>query len=242
MSIIGNPILIGGGGALQTTSPLIRVHSLAGATVTVTKDGVTKNPIGSFINNSSYNFCDYYFSVTTGTWTVTATKGNSTATQSVSATQNREYDVDILTGYWIHRVGDGLLNGYSGSWSSGHAGTINSSEISVYIEGAFSCFCLSPAIDLTNYTTCCFEYVKELVGNMESQTYSEAKTGRFGFASNNTTGAYNSTQALTISIRPEPTMTWTQVSIDLTGITTTSYFKFCNWNNGKMGVRNLYLL
>ena len=246
MSVIGNAILLsgGGGGGLSVNKPLIHVTATKGATVNFSTGGVLVKSIGpnDAFNNNKGGVAEYYYPASTGTWTVAATNGTASTSTTLTVTENKEYDLELIYGYWLHRAGVGLLNSASASWSSGSSGNVaDADEISTTQTGAFVCLCLSPSVSLAGYSACYFEYVKELEGNMAS-SYSEAKTGRFGFGTNTTTGSYNSDQKLITTIRPNPTSTWTATSISLDGVSSTAYFKFCNWNNGKMGVRNLYFL
>lgn len=104
----------GGGGGLQDTDALLRVQAPAGSVVTITKGGMTKTDHGheNADDNSVY---DYYFIIhqsqfdSVNPWTVTATLGTQTKSDTVVIDMADEYDV-ILT-YQFYFIKDGYFTG-----------------------------------------------------------------------------------------------------------------------------------
>ena len=256
MSIIGNPILIGagggGGGGLDFNKGLIHVVATKGATVNFSTGGIIVKSIGpnNAFPKSTGGVADYYYSASNGTWTVAATNGTTSVSTTVVVSEIKEYDLELCYGYWVHRVGTGLMNDFTVTWSStATSKVVDKNEISSVQNGSYACMSFLKSVNLSGYSSCNFEYVKEFVGNMESP-YSPAKTGRFTFGTNTNTGDYKASLGLLTdymndpdSTRPEPTLTWTPITLDISGLSdSTTYFKFMSWNNGYMGIRNLYYL
>lgn len=89
--------MVGGGASLSSTDALLRVEAPAGSTVTITKGSVTKTDLGheNADDNSIY---DYYFIIHASQfdstpWTVTATLGADSATDTIVINAADEYDV-----------------------------------------------------------------------------------------------------------------------------------------------------
>lgn len=111
----------GGGGGLSSTDALLRVQAPAGSTVTITKGSTTKTDQGHE-NADDSTVYDYYFIIhqsqfdSTTPWTVTATLGTQTASDTVLISENAEYDIELSYGFYLYNNGD-LRTAVTGGWS-----------------------------------------------------------------------------------------------------------------------------
>lgn len=149
----------GGGGGLQSTDAILRVIAPAGSTVTISKGGVSKSDHGHE-NAADTSLYDYYFIIhasqfdSVNPWTVTATLGSDTASDTVVIDSADEYDV--VLDYNLYLIRDGVfttaythtLYGYStATWTeeSGYAQLYVPKASSSFSTGYFS------DIDITDY-------------------------------------------------------------------------------------------
>lgn len=120
MSLVLN-MVGGGGGSLSATDALLRVQAPAGSTVTITKGSTTKTDQGHE-NADDSTVYDYYFIIhqsqfdSTTPWTVTATLGTQTASDTVLISENAEYDIELSYGFYLYNNGD-LRTAVTGGWS-----------------------------------------------------------------------------------------------------------------------------
>lgn len=111
----------GGGGSLTSTDALLRVQAPAGSTVTITKGSTTKTDQGHE-NADDSTIYDYYFVIhqsqfdSATPWTVTATLGTQTASDTVLIATNAEYDLELSYGFYLYNNGD-LRTAVTGGWS-----------------------------------------------------------------------------------------------------------------------------
>ena len=100
----------GGGGGLSATDALLRVQAPAGSTVTISKGGTTKTDQGHE-NAEDTSLYDYYFIIhqsqfdSTTPWTVTATLGADSASDTVIIGSNKEYYLELSYTLWIIKDG-----------------------------------------------------------------------------------------------------------------------------------------
>ena len=89
----------GGGGGLSPNSAVIHVTAPVGSTISFAKGGVVAKVFGpdkSHVNSADASLADWYYSVSQnnyGTWTVTATLGTDTASDTVTIDSNEQYDL-----------------------------------------------------------------------------------------------------------------------------------------------------
>lgn len=118
----------GGGGGLKATDALLRVQAPAGSTVTITKGTTTKTDLGHE-NADDHTVYDYYFIIhasqfdSVNAWTVTATLGAQTKSDTIIIDSADEYDVVLSYEFYFvkdgHFVGDQLIKtGASGAYFS----------------------------------------------------------------------------------------------------------------------------
>lgn len=108
----------GGSGGLSPNSAVLYVTAPAGSTITFAKGGVTVKVLGpdkSHVNAGDITLADWYYAVSPGnygTWAVTATRGQDTATVTVTVDSNKQYDVFLSFNVYLVRNGV-LQSGYS---------------------------------------------------------------------------------------------------------------------------------
>jgi len=109
--------MVGGGGGLSPNNAVIHVNAPVGSTVTFSKGGVVVKTLApsKAHPNADGETADYYFSVSSsnyGEWTVTATLGNDTASDTVTVNAANEYDLTMS--YRLYVVQNGyFVNGFS---------------------------------------------------------------------------------------------------------------------------------
>lgn len=139
----------GGSGGIKPTDAVLRVIAPAGSVVTITKGSVSRSDAGH-ANADEPTLYDYYFAISSSLfdsgnpWTVTATLGTQSISESVVIDASNEYDV--VLSYTLHLVINGVMQDgnfvpmalKSNSESSSTAGTPSVSAGSNYIQIAMS--------------------------------------------------------------------------------------------------------
>ena len=121
--ILGDPITFGGsGGALSASDAILVVTAPTGSTVTATKGGVTITPT-IWVTAEDPTLDCAIFSIkpslfdSVNPWTVTATLGTDTASDTVIIDDNKEYDLELS--YSIELWNNGDNYSVSGGWQFG---------------------------------------------------------------------------------------------------------------------------
>lgn len=139
----------GGGGSIQPTDAVLRVIAPAGSTVTISKGGVTMSDSGheNVLSPSTY---DYYFGIrqnlfdSQNAWTVTATLGTDSASDTVIISEPDVYTVSIEYKLWLVKngqiVGGNLVAINKSQSSSAYTGYIvpTVTYASSYVQASFS--------------------------------------------------------------------------------------------------------
>lgn len=158
----------GGGGSIKGTDAILRVIAPAGSTVTITKGGVSKSDLGHE-NADDNTLYDYYFVIhqsqfdSVNPWTVTATDGVDTATDTIIINAADEYDVELSYKFYLYKSGNeytSVTGGFeylailSGSYSE-VSPVKNASSIRLAPSGSNkqSSAVTVNGIDLTDYST-----------------------------------------------------------------------------------------
>lgn len=162
MSYVFNMVGGGGGGSLKDTDAILTVTVPTGSTVTMTKGGVTLTPT-MWVKAADNNLDCALFVIapnlfdSQNAWTVTATLGTDSASDTVMISNNLQYDLALSYRPYIYRRGyiDQTLTGglTNSGYTYGNAltpATYNADNI--YISSD-NCAGTSQAIDLTNYST-----------------------------------------------------------------------------------------
>ena len=131
MSLVFNGVysVVGGGGGPSASDAILTVAAPAGSTVTATKGGTSLTPTLWTVANDATQECALFvipstqFDATTP-WTVTATSGTDTASDSVTISSNKQYDVMLSFRHYLYRNGDEFTSRTGGwAWSSGGSGS-----------------------------------------------------------------------------------------------------------------------
>ena len=154
-------VMSGGGAKLFAA---IGVTYPAGSTLTCTKGTKTlkaKNTSGQWV-----------FAIPdAGTWTVTATDGTNTKSQSVSITSEGQFE-SVTLSYQLHlfEVGAGLASGYKLKHTGGGSSKANTTQITLNTAGtsANSQTYISPAIDCSQYSRASFTACRTKTQDMYS--------------------------------------------------------------------------
>lgn len=166
--MIGTTNAVGSGGSLQATDAILRVVAPAGSTVTISKGGVSKSDLGHE-NADDNTLYDYYFIIhqsqfdSINAWTITATDGVDTATDTIIINAADEYDVVLLYTFYLYNSGNeytSLTGGFEylailgGSYTE-VAPVKNASSIRLAPSGSSkqSSAVTVNGIDLTDYST-----------------------------------------------------------------------------------------
>lgn len=110
----------GTGGGMSLSKPLIHVNAPLGSTVEFSFGGIVVKsiPAAKAFANIDGETADYYLSVRdTGTWTVTATLGTDTKSDTVTIDSNKQYDVDLYYTWYLYHQGDKRTS-ITGGWSA----------------------------------------------------------------------------------------------------------------------------
>ena len=116
-----------GGGGPSASDAILTVTVPAGATVTATKGSATLTPTMWTTAADATQECALFvissaqFDATTP-WTVTATSGTDTASDTVTIDSNKQYDVWLSFGYYLYRNGDEFTS-RTGGWAWANAGS-----------------------------------------------------------------------------------------------------------------------
>ena len=151
----------GGGGSIKGTDAILRVIAPAGSTVTISKGGVSKSDLGHE-NASDPTLYDYYFVIHqsqfdgVNPWTVTATLGGDTETDTIIINSADEYDVVITYAYFLIKHGV-IKNELTGVVYGSNTFTFTESDGYVLSEAtvnnAVGVISGTAAVDLTEYST-----------------------------------------------------------------------------------------
>lgn len=170
--MIGKTNVGAGGGHLNDTDALLRVSAPAGSIVTITKGSTTKTDQGHE-NADDSTVYDYYFIIhqsqfdSTTPWTVTATLGTETASETVTVNAANEYDVTLEYGLILFNYGatDYAFSASRSASSYGSGGyQIVDDYLSVYAQWAqiggstYTDFHCTTAVDASKYSTLEVEY------------------------------------------------------------------------------------
>lgn len=233
----------GGGGGLSATDALLRVQAPAGSTVTITKGTITKTDNGHE-NASNPLFYDYYFIIhqsqfdSVNAWTVTATKGSFTWSDTVVVNNSDEYNVtfNILI---LYDSGDEYTT-LTGGWSfnNNNLGTTsltkNADNMVLYCSqpsgaSANACAYTANAIDTSGYTTINCAY--DLVLNQSS---SQPDHGNLALRTTvPTNGGWNGSYAFTANLAYGTSQTG---SCNIATATAPLYVALREWANPGSGM------
>lgn len=118
MSYVFN--MVGGGGGVKDTNAILTVSVPTGSTVTAAKGGITFTP--TMWVEASDNTLDFALFVikpslfdAQNAWTVTATLGTDSVSDTVLIDSNERYDLQLDYGYYLYKLGD-EYSSRTGGW------------------------------------------------------------------------------------------------------------------------------
>lgn len=225
----------GGGGSMSANDAILRVQAPAGSTVTISKGGVSKSD-GGHPNAVTSSIYDYYFIIhqsqfDSTAWTVTATLGSDTASDTIVINAAKEYNLSLEYKLWLVKdgqiVGGNLVAINKSQSSSAYTGYIvpTVTYASSYVQASFSnathngggIAYFPSAIDLSQYHGL---YVQ---GSSFNNTNDANNSGIGAWTS---FGSYQSTNRIFAQKTPNSTSSSWQnmsLSIDVTSFNNTAY-------------------
>lgn len=175
MSLVIN--MVGGGGSFNPSDALIHVNAPLGSTVAFEKNSVvvaTILPAKAFANVDGVT-ADYYYPVKSanyGTWTVTATLSEDSASDTVTVNAAKQYDMELSYAMYLFKAGAGAIVQFgtnnraqvvttitsdyidtvcSNSSQQGSLYTANTVDFTGYETLHFSIFCTYEPVNSVNY-------------------------------------------------------------------------------------------
>jgi len=186
--------VVGGGGKLKDTDAVLVVTVPTGSTVTATKGGTTLTPT-MWVKAADASLDCAIFSIpaskfdSTTPWTVTATLGTQTASDTVLITTNKEYEISLSFALWLFNDGntfESTTGGYFKVYdTNGSSGTFTLGS-TITVRGAASdsnsvCGCSTVnAVDLTGVSTLKIHVTSGISGySSRYGTFGVSKTSGF---------------------------------------------------------------
>lgn len=164
----------GGGGGPTASDAILLVTVPAGSVVTATKGNETLVPTlwvsaaDSTLEKALFVIDSSLFDSTP--WTVTATQGADTASDTVLITTNKEYEVELSYRLYLYKRGDQCTS-VTGGWSNSHGGgsgvRINTDNIEIYqiaTSGRGASVYSTNQVDFTDYSTIHFIFTNTALG------------------------------------------------------------------------------
>ena len=216
----------GGGGSLKNTDAVLIVSVPTGSTVTATKGGVTITPT-IWVQNADNTLDSAIFSIPSSTfdanaWTVTATLGADSASDTIVINSNEEFEMELSYGFFLYNKGTietSVSGGLSNAYSSGASPTRTAESTYYYVQGVGSggmgsngTVATINAINLTNYSS--------LVGKLYDITINSCSIA-IGATSSRSSSVSNFTAKATASVNGSETLT-----VDISGLTGNYYIAF----------------
>lgn len=132
---------INGGGGLNGKGALLKIKALTGSVITVSKGSYSKIIKTSQLDPDDNKWSYWFFQTTNfGIWTIIATLGDDTASDTVTVNATNEYDVVLTYCLWLYKEGNiysSITGGYSKVYnSSGSGGSFVLEENSATVKGA----------------------------------------------------------------------------------------------------------
>lgn len=194
-----------GGGGLSNSNAILMVTVPTGSTVTATKNGVTRKPT-MWTRNADNTLDIAVFTIPAGTfdanaWTVTATLGANSDTDTIVINAAEEYNMTMSYYTYLFKDGD-TCSDLTGGWTAGYTNlnstfTIADSKLTI---GSATAVGTTNTVDVTNYSTLV------ITGTGLTHTGSQpciAWNGLYSARSNSgavATDSYTNTGAFTLSL------------------------------------------
>ena len=142
MSLVLN-MVGGGGGSLKDTDAILTVTVPTGSTVTATKGGVTLTPTmwvqaaDNTLDCALFVIAPSMFDAVNA-WTVTATLGAKTASDTITINTNKQYDLLIVMTLYLYDNGDeniAVTGGWEAKRRNGYLGTLTKNADNMVLTG-----------------------------------------------------------------------------------------------------------
>lgn len=171
----------GGGGSLKDTDAILTVNVPTGSTVTMTKGGVTLTPT-MWVQAADPTLDCALFVISpslfdaVNAWTVTATLGTNTASDTVTISTNKQYDISVFPPVSLFKSGEGQIIPLSSGNQRNASISIDTNAITVNYSANvdFQVYCCNAtAIDITEYSSLVVvaQIISYHVGNQENWGY-----------------------------------------------------------------------
>lgn len=171
--IYGNPLIFGssGGGSGPSASDAILTVTLpTGSTATATKGGVTLTPTmwvqaaDATLDCALFVIPAAQFDATTP-WTVTATSGTDTATDTVTIDSNKQYDVELSYHYFLYNKGTQFVD-RTGGWAvdRGSSVVFQSDHIHLFSGSGYPTLYTVNKVNKLNFTKIAFRVSNSVFG------------------------------------------------------------------------------
>lgn len=160
MSLVLNMVGGGGGGSLKDTDAILTVTVPTGSTVTATKGGVTLTPT-MWVQAADNTLDCALFAIpasmfdSQNAWTVTATLGTKTASNTIIISSNKQYDLLIQMTLYLYDNGDentAVTGGWEAKRRNGYLGTLTKNADNMVLTGQSQAYSAFAGIvnDITN--------------------------------------------------------------------------------------------
>ena len=146
MSIWGNAITLGssgGGGGPSASDAILTVTVPTGSTVTAVKGGVTLTPTmwvqaaDPTLDCALFVIAPNLFDAVNA-WTVTATLGHETGSETIIISSNKQYDMFIQMTLYLYDAGDentAVTGGWEAKSRNGYLGTLTKNADNMVLNG-----------------------------------------------------------------------------------------------------------
>lgn len=238
--ILGDPITFGGSGGLSASDAILVVTVPTGSTVTATKGGVTMtSTIWVTAADPTLDCAIFAISASlfddVNPWTVTATLGTDTASDTVVIDDNKEYDLELSYGQYLFKAGTGAIVQFGTNNRAQVVTTLTSDYIETVCNNSTQQGSLYTAttFDLTGYETLHFSIFC---------TYEPVNNVNYGLrmhVTSNQPVANTANPAAVAKLAFDVNSAFTEYAIDVSSISGSYYIGI--WGVGSYKCNNIWL-
>ena len=220
--MIGNTNVNGGGG-LTGNKALLKIKAPTGSTITVSKDGFSKIiKVNNIDALNSYWSWWFFETVDYGTWTVTATSGTQTASDTVLIASNKEYEIELS--FQLVLFENGTWADITGGITSTQCTIVDGDLRSIGSYNSVGKWCANNQIDVSNYTT--LRMLSKVVSGSSSYKMWFGTSDSNNIPSSNSSWGASLFTAYYSNTFSSAESDYTLKSIDISAASTLSYIKF----------------
>lgn len=237
--ILGDPITFGGSGGLSASDAILVVTVPTGSTVTATKGGVTLTPT-MWVTAADPTLDCAIFAISASLfdavnpWTVTATLGTDSSSNTVIIDSNNQYDLELRYSVYIYREGvSGLAEGYSGidGRYGISGGTVFDSPLGIVLKYPNDYWTIGPAVDLSKYST--FHVDLQVTADSSSHPY-------IGVSNTTISGANGANFSYLAEWHATGAVSRQTVAIDVSALQIPGYIKACGYSPSEWTIFNMW--